>query len=325
MSAVFGVALPFFAVIGAGFLAMRLRLAPAGDVAALNRFVFRFAMPVAVFGFTAQAKPPSGDDLIVAAVYGGVALSLMVVVYAAARPLFSLSGPEAGAHALSSILANAVFVGLPIALAIDGWGPHFLVLMLVEGIGVITLGAALIAPGRKTFLALIAAPFRNPLVVGLISGLMVSLLVAGSGLSLPLPLTAFVNILGSGAGPTALFALGLFLGAPTLSAHGADNGGAQQQAAAQRSPSYAARILAIAVVKLVALPALFLSGIYLAGIHDPAFLGPAALFAFLPAGVGSFVMAEAYGTYRRETASAIAFTTILSTATIAAVLFVFVK
>ena len=315
MSPVFGVALPFFAVIGAGFLAMRLRLAPDGDVAALNRFVFRFAMPAAVFGFTASANPPGGEDLIVAGVYGGVAFAVMMGTFLAARRIFGLKSADAGAHAFSSTLANAVFLGLPIALAIDGWGPHFLVLMLVEGIGVITLGAALIAPGRKNMAGLLSAPFRNPLVLGLILGLLVSIARALTGLALPLPVMSFIDILGRGAGPTALFALGMFLGGPAFRrGETAQNAGAQP---------IGARVFTIALVKLAILPALFLGGIYLAGVRDPGIVGPAALFGFLPAGVGSFVMAEAYGVYRRETAGAIAATTLLSVATIAMVLFTF--
>ena len=310
MTAVLTVALPVFAVIAAGFLAGRLRLAPADDVAALNRFVFRFAMPAALFGLTANAAPISAADGRLAAVYGVIALAMMAAGYGAARIGFGAAPEEAGAHALSGVFGNAVFLGLPIALSIPGWADAFVILMLVEGVGVIALGSALLAPrstgGRGPFGAL-AGPARNPLVLAMIAGILVSSLARGLGVSLPAPALAFVAILGRAAGPTALFSLGLFLATGLKADMGAVGG----------------RAAAIAAAKLLAMPGLMAAGLALAGIADPAVAGPAMLFAAVPSAVGSFVMASAAGVYVREAATAIALTTILSTATISLVLAVY--
>ena len=58
MSPVLAVALPVFAIIAAGLCAGRFGWMNAGESAALNKFVFRFAMPAALFGLTAGTAPP---------------------------------------------------------------------------------------------------------------------------------------------------------------------------------------------------------------------------------------------------------------------------
>ena len=92
MSSVILVALPVFAVIAAGLFAGRLKLAGAEDAAALNRFVFRFAMPAALFGLTSGAKQLSHEDGLIALAYGIPALAVM----AGAPVPATLRDPEGG-------------------------------------------------------------------------------------------------------------------------------------------------------------------------------------------------------------------------------------
>ena len=308
MNAVITVALPVFAIIGAGVVAGRIRILPSEDVAALNRFVFRFAMPAALFGLTARAAPVSGDDLKMALAFGLTALIAILGNYALSRRLFGLSPQEAGAHGFSSGFGNAVFLGLPIAMSIPGWAPHFVVLMLVEGIGVIALGAALLSPRDSAKpLKLLLAPFRNPLVAAMILGLIFSGFAAVTPLALDGPVGVFFDLLGRAAGPTALFSLGLFLATTPTPPFGA----------------VAGKVASIAVVKMIFLPAAVLGALYFMGVTDPALLGATALFTATPVAVGAFVMSSQYGAYARETAAAVAATTVFALLSISAVLTVF--
>ncbi len=316
MSAVLAVALPVFAVIAAGLIAGRRRILPADDVAALNRFVFRLAMPTALFGLVAGADPLGAETAILAGVYAVAAAAALAAGYAIGRAAFGLSPPEAGAHAFASTLGNAVFLGLPIALSIEGWAPAFVSLMLVEGVLVIAAGAALMdANPDKRLTDYFAAPLRNPLVVAMIAGAAVSaaragLAAAGAPNAIPQPVEAFLSILGRAAGPTALISLGLFLATtprPPLSEVGG-------------------KVAAVFAVKLIALPAMMFAGLALTGLGGrPEFAGPAMLFALVPSGVGSFVMASQYGVYAREAAAAIAVTTAASVFTVAAALALYVR
>lgn len=309
MNAVISIALPVFAIIAAGLAAGRFRLMTGGDSQSLNKFVFRFAMPAALFGLTASASPPSSDDLWLAGSYGAASLITIFAAYFIARPLFALTKSESGAHALSSTLGNAVFLGLPIALSIDGWARPYVMLMLVEGVIIIAIGAAMMSPRNSTakgFMKIagyFSGPVKNPLVVGMAAGFIYSSL----GLGFTGPVQSAFSILGRAAGPVALFSLGLFLAThqfPKLNA-------------------VAGRVAAIGAAKLLFLPFIALSAASMLGVSDPDYVGALALFVFVPTGIGSFVMASQYKTYETESAAAVSLTTLFSVFTISAVLYLF--
>ena len=305
MSAILSIALPVFAVIAAGMIGGRLAILSKEDVGALNRFVFNFAMPAALFGLTARSDPLNAAQLKFAASYAVASIIVIFGAYFLAQRLFNLGKQDAGAHAFASILGNAVFLGLPIALKVPGWAESFVVLMLVEGIIIIAIGAALMSPrGESGPIAFLARPFRNPLVAAMLAGLVFSLVSHPLGVSLPGPVDSFFEILGVAAGPTALFSLGLFLATNPPPEIGAVGG----------------KVAAITFMKMVVLPVLTLGGLYFLGISDPLLIGPAALFTLVPTGVGAFVMANQYGHYATESAAAIAVTTALSVITISGVL-----
>lgn len=309
MSAVISVALPVFAIIAAGLVAGRWKFMTAADSAALNKFVFRFAMPAALFGLIAGTAPPGREDLAIALSYGAAGLAAIFGGYFLAQALFPLTKQEAGAHGFASTLGNAVFLGLPIALSIEGWARPFVTLMLIEGTMFIAIGSALMASRKESgsFLTrmsgFLASPFRNPLVVAIAAGFVYS----AFGLPFSGPAETFFSLLGRAAGPAALFSLGLFLithPMPPLK-------------------SVAGRVGAITLIKLAVLPAIALTIASFLGLNDPNYLGALALFVFVPSGVGAFIMASQYGVYETETAAAVSVTTLLSVLTVTGVLVVF--
>ncbi len=309
MSSVLAVAFPVFAIIAAGLAAGRLEWMSAADSAALNKFVFRFAMPASLFGLTAGATPPGENDLIIALSYGAGAIAVLFGSYFLSQALFPLTKQEAGAHALASVFGNAVFLGLPIALTIEGWARPFVSLMLIEGTIIIALGSALIAPRSNggAFIAraagFFAGPLKNPIIIGMIAGFIYSAL----GLSFSGPAKTFFDLLGRAAGPAALFSLGVFLATHKFPA----------------LKSVAGRTGMIAFFKLAVLPAIALGIAMLLGLEDRAYRGALALFLFVPSAVAAFIMASQYKVYTSETAAAVCVTTILSVLTISGVLVVF--
>ncbi len=309
MSLVFTVALPVFAVIAVGFLAGRAKLMSLSDSDALNKFVFRFAMPCALFGLTAGASPPGEEDLAIGLAYGAGAFAAVITDYLLSQRMFGLTKQEAGAHALSSTLGNAVFLGLPIALTMEGWARPFVSAMLIEGTIVIAVLTALIAPRKEDghaierALSFILGPFKNPLILGMILGFIYSAL----GIPFAGPVKTFFDLLGRAAGPTALFSLGVFLATHQFPAF----------------KSVAGRVSLIAATKMALLPAVALGAAALLGVSDPHYWGALALFVFVPSGVGTFILASQYRVYTSESAAAVAFTMMLSVATVSAVLAVF--
>lgn len=309
MSTVIAVAVPVFAVIAIGFAAGRCGLAEAADAMALNRFVFRFAFPAALFSLMSTATGLTGNDAALALSYGAPAVGLMLAAYTAAKKIFGLTPEAAGAHAFASVLGNAVFLGLPVALGVEGWARPFVTLMLVEGIVIIALGSSLMAPrsnrgGAMAIVGALLRPLKNPLVAAALGGFAFAL----SGLDLPASARAILDLIARAAGPVGLFSLGLF-----LATRGALDWG-----------THGGKVAAIAAVKLALLPILSLAALSVAGVDDRAYRGALALFTVTPTAVGAYVIASQYGRYVDETVSAIAATTLLSLAMIAAVLILFV-
>lgn len=305
MSAVITIALPVFAIIAAGFVGGRLNFVNGDDVKSLNKFVFQFAMPAALFGLTATTPPPGANDISLALSYALAAGVALFGGYFLSQLIFGFGKQEAGAHGFSSTLGNAVFLGLPIALTIEGWARPFVVLMLIEGIFVIAIGAALMSKrdGQQSALSFLLKPLRNPLVAAVLAGFLLSAM----GLPISGPLESFFSILGRAAGPTALFSLGLFLATHQF----------------PKIETVAGRVTAIAVMKMMVLPAIALGLAFTFGIDDAAYLGALALFVFVPSGVGTFVMASQYKVYETEAAAAVLVTTLLSVVTISGVLILF--
>ena len=309
MVSVINLALPVFAIIAAGLAAGRFDLMNGTEAQALNKFVFRFAMPAALFGLTATTTPPGAGDLYIALAYGLAASVAIFGGYFVSQFVFNLKKEEAGAHGFASTLGNAVFLGLPIALTIEGWGRPFVILMLVEGTIFIAIGASLMTAQKesvslgKRLLKFVVDPLRNPLVAAALVGILFS----AAGFTLSGPIKSFFDIFGRAAGPTALFALGLFLATNRLPDIGA----------------IAGRVGAIVIVKLALLPALAISLALLFGVSDPAYLGALALFVCVPSGVVTFIMASQAGVYEAESAAAVTVTTALSVLTISAVLVFF--
>jgi hypothetical protein len=304
MTVVIAVALPVFALIAAGFLAGLLKVATEADSEALNRFVFRFGFPAALFSLMAGSAPLSLDDLRFGTIYAAAAFAALALAYLIARKAFALPAREAGAQAFASVIGNAVFLGLPIALGVDGWARPYAVLMLFEGLFIMGAGAALLGAGEGGLVrAFIIRPLTTPIIVGSLCGA----IVAAAGLALPQPIREFLSLLGRAAGPVGLFSIGVFL------------------AARRKSPlaPLGPRIAAVAAVKLVALPGLALALFSAFAPGDAHAKGALALFTLTPTAATAYVMASQFGHSARETAAFIAATTILSLITISYALIAF--
>ncbi|MEL6789361.1 MAG: AEC family transporter [Pseudomonadota bacterium] len=305
------ISFPFFAIILAGFCAGRFGLFGASDVVTLNKYVFNISMPTALFGLMALTRIDVFPGLAYLLVYLCAALITMFAAYGMARRFFALPRPDAGVHAFATTLGNAVFLGLPVAQSIEGWGPPYVILMLTEGVVVLTLGSILIA-GRvdeaKTGLrgdlrSLLSRPARNPLIIAIVSGLLFSLLP----LEIAPVIRRLITLVGATAGPVALFSLGLFLATVPMALR-----------ALISLPT-----LHILLFKLGLLPVLAFIGLQIAGITNPNYVGPMMLFTLLPSGVVVYLSASARGRYISEATTAIGMTTLASLLTISAVLYLF--
>lgn len=309
MTSLFATLIPLYGVIAAGWLAGRLGVMGQNAAQVLSRFVFLFAMPVAVFGFFAAAPPPDAQVLPMMAAYFIAAAIMMLVTGLAARRRYGLSVPETGAHAFVSTCGNAIFLGLPIALSIDGWGQPFLMLMLIEGTFVYGTSVLLFQwpedDGAKVSRLLVQAlgrTLRTPIVIATLSGLALSLLQT----SLPPVLADFARFFGAAAAPTGLFVVGLYIAALPKAELG----------------KYVDMIVMTGTAKLMLLPGLtfVLSGLFTG--WNMTLVATATFFTSLPPAVSAVVQASHFGVYERRCAAALVTLTPLSLISVTVLLLV---
>ncbi len=312
MSVIISSALPIFSVIAIGFLFGRLGYLKHSDTIGLNRFAFVFAMPMALFGLTAQTSLLTTQNLTFGACYAFAALTMMAVAFVIARRIFALSPQDAGGFALASVLGNAVFLGLSIALTIPGWAEKFAVAIIFEWTVVLTIGAYYMSSAQeneKSIFDGLKKLTRNPLIIAILAGITystISLLLTGQSV-LPAPIAKFTGFAGQAAGPVALFSLGVFLA--TMNAPPAR--------------TYAREIAVISFIKLFATPLLLASTLTLVGMGEAEWIGPAVLFTAMPTAVGAYILASEYKHYTMQTAATILVTTTISVITVSMILMLF--
>lgn len=206
--------LPFFALIGLGYGAARIRFFTPEGTAYLTKFVFYFALSAMLFRFSANLA--LGDILdwpfVFAYLAGSSVIYVLVTAVAMARGLIVA---EAAVEAQVAVIGNVGFLGIPMLVLLLGEaaiGP----VMMVLAVDLIVFGSLIVIlitgsqDGRMSLGILRTVGLgllKNPMIVSITLGLLVS------GLSLPVPAPAneFLEILGAAATPGALFAIGASL------------------------------------------------------------------------------------------------------------------
>jgi malonate transporter len=303
VQAVLGAAFPVFALILAGTIAGRYGLLDAAVTNALNRFVVSLALPALLFDVTAHA--PLGQVLdwgFVAAFGGGILGTLVLMIPSFRRQSLT----SASLRGLNATYANVGFMGIPLCAMAFGpasLGPVVIAVIITASVqfaGVIALiEIDRHGGGGGGGVARIVVPrlMRNPLLIAPLLGLVID----GLGFAVPVPIGAFVKLLGQAASPCALVATGLFI-------------------AAHRSDFRLGPVTLLVALKLIAQPAIawIIAGPILHLAPLPSVV--VVLLSALPTGTGPFILAEAYDTDRGPAAATILLTTVLSVLTVSALL-----
>ncbi len=295
--------LPFFAVIGLGFVAGRTRFFSQDATAYLTKFVFYFALSAMLFGFAANL------DLGAVFSWGFVAAYLVgsglvwALVLGAAR-LRGAGLQEAVFEAQTGVIGNVGFLGIPMLSLLMGQaavGPVLLVLSLdlIVFSSVLTIVITVVRGGAVTagiFRLLAVGLLKNPMIVSMVLGL----LWGASGWSLPVPVAEFLTLLGAAATPCALFAIGASLA-----------GRRAERVGVAVWLSFAKLVLHPAAVAVAALW-IFTVERYAAGVMIAA--------ASLPVAGNVFILAQHYGVGPQRVSAAILISTIISVGSVTAVI-----
>lgn len=304
MLAIFLKTLPFFLVIGTGWLAGRTRFFPAEATGWLTKFVFYFALSAMLFRFAATLDVASLFDPAFVLAYLSGSTALWALGFAVARwrrqPLVA-----AAMEAHTAMTGNTGFLGVPMLVVLLGEraiGPVLMVLTIdmVVFSTLITLIVTAARQGRvrvSTLWPLLRGIVSNPMIVSMLAGL------AWAGLHLPMPgpLDEFLALLGASATPGALFAIGASL---------AGRGAAERMGPAAWL-SFAKLVLHPLAVGIAAL-AVFGVEPYAAGVMIAA--------AALPVAGNVYILAQYFGTAVQRVSAAILISTAASIATVPVVI-----
>lgn len=303
MDALINVAFPVFAIVLTGYLAGHLGVLGEVSAAALNRFVYYFALPPLLFVFTARA--PITEILhwpFIFAFVGGTALTLLLALLVSRLFLQHRDRAELSLFSLTAVFANTAYMGIPLfatAFGAEGTLPAIIATLaantvLIGGaIGVLETVQTTNASFYKTTVHVARTLLRNPLMIAPFLGAMYSL----STLAIPKPVGNFLDLMAAAAGPAALFALGLSLFGRKLLGD-------------------VKEVAWLTVLKLIVHPAMtYLLAMYVFEM-EPAWSKSVVILAALPAGALVFVVAQQYDVYVKRASSAIVATTALSVLTV---------
>lgn len=220
MLAIFLQTLPFFGVIGLGFFAGRIGMFPPQATAALTKYVFYFALSAMLFRFA------SGLELadLVQPTFISAYLAACIVVYAIAMTVARLRGEPLDSAAMEShaaVIGNTGFMGIPmLAILMGPDSARWVILILaIDFIVFGSLVVILVTVARsgtfslKGLWTIFKRVVTNPMIVSIALGLGWS----ASGWTMPGPAATFLELLGAGATPGALFAIGASLAAAQAS------------------------------------------------------------------------------------------------------------
>lgn len=294
--------LPFFAVIGLGYLSGRARFFSVEATAYLTRFVFYFALSAMLFGFAANLDIATVFNWPFVLAYT-VATALVWLVVAGVALARRTSREVAVFEAHAGVIGNMGFLGIPmlaLLLGPEAVGPVLLVLAvdLIVFSSLLTMLITGLRAGRvgvRTFGVLAVGLAKNPMIVSVALGI----LWGTTGLALPEPVDEFLTLLGAAATPCALFAIGASL--------------------AGRSAERVEIAGWIAFAKLVLHPAAVAAACWAFGVRSYE-SGVMIAAAALPVAGNVFILAQHYGVAPQRVSTAILLSTAASVLTVTGVI-----
>ena len=296
---------PFFALVLAGYVALRRGLLPATAVPALNSFVLYFALPCMLYRFGATTPIAQLLDARVFSVWLLCALVMVGVTVAVTRGP-RINWNDAAFGALVAAFPNTGFMGLPLLLTFLGPAAAGPVIITIAVDMVITSSLCIAlsrldgtggAGARQALKTVFKSMAANPMPWAIVLGVIAS----ATGFGLPQPIDRTVELLGNAASPVALFAIGAVLARAPI-------GNASQMPVADYLP--------VALLKLILHPLLVLAvaaGMKWMGLPlDPVAYTTLILTAALPSASNVALLAERFGANTQRVARIIMVSTVLS-------------
>ncbi|MFM9940965.1 MAG: AEC family transporter [Hyphomicrobiaceae bacterium] len=306
MDALINVAVPVFGIVLTGYLAGHFGVLGPDSAAALNRFVYYFALPPVLFVFTARAPIEKILNWPFMAAFVGGSLGTLLISVVVGRLWFGHNVSVLAVQGLTAVFSNTAYMGIPLFLTAfgpDGALPAIVATLVASTLLIGGTIAALeaeraVGPSAAQVVLQVGGTLaRNPLMIAPFLGVGFSVLAV----PVPKPIGNYLDLLAAAAGPAALFALGLSL-------------------VGRRLAGARGEVTWVVFLKLAVHPILTYGLAMHVFAMDPRWSQAAVILAALPVGALVFVIAQQYEVYVQRASAAVIASTVLSVATISLLL-----
>jgi malonate transporter and related proteins len=296
-----GLVLPVFAIIVTGWLAGWLGYVSRSLADGLVHFAYNVAMPALLFVTIAQEPARNLLEWRFLLAFGGGSILCFALVFLAVRVGLGRDLASSTIHGMAAAMTNTGFVALPILHSIYGQPavlPAAIATVFVAGVMFPATVILLENAGRGAQAGaahpavLVKQIVLNPMVLSTLIGLAWAI----TGLPMPSPLAAYMNIFAGALTPCALFAIGLGLSVEGI-----------------RSNLMTSIVLA--VVKLGVMP-LIVYGLCVASGLNSLYTIAAVVCAAVPTAKTVYILAGEYKVEEALVAATVSITTLVSVATL---------
>lgn len=304
---VFGLVLPFFGLIFLGFAVARITRQPVEALGWMNTFIIYVALP-ALF-FQLLSKTPIERLTEWSYIFGSVFSTYVIFALMFVGSVIVSRGEIAAStiKGLAAAYGNIGYMGPGLALLAFGEEAAVPVALIfcfenIMHFAIAPLMMALSGDARGTPSRIALGVARKIALHPFIIATAVGVAAAALQFRPPVPLDRLLQTLAQAAAPCALFAMGVTLALRPL----------------KRVPR---ELGFIAALKLILHPALCYVVLSYVGDFSPAWVYSAVLLAALPTATNVFVIAQQYGVWVERASASVLVTTMLSVATVTALLY----
>lgn len=214
MLSVLSITGPIFILIGLGYLAVKSDILPAPAAPGMGRFVLYFSLPALIFGTLSRMEFNEVIEPSYLLIYATASLLALLLGVMLHRKLVGDTLSVSGVKGMGMAVSNSAFIGYPVLLQVFGEPPAqaFAMSLMVENLMIIPLALIIIESGGrevetshwKHYRAVFGRVLRNPLVLAITAGMLVSLLQ----LEMPAMIDKTLSMLAQSSAAVALFSIG---------------------------------------------------------------------------------------------------------------------
>ncbi|MCB1464983.1 MAG: AEC family transporter [Nitratireductor sp.] len=302
MIEIFLIVLPVFLILGTGYVAARTGYLSDTFADGLNAFAIRLAVPILLFRALYRLDLSQGMQVPMLLSFYTGAFTCFATGIVLARLFWKRSPGEAVAVGFTATFSNSLLLGIPIVERAFGEAaltPAFGIVALhapvIYIVGIVTMELSR-RDGRslgETLITALRSIVANPLMFGILAGVTANL----SGIEIPEPVMAPINMLANAALPVAIIGIGATLTRYGLKADWTE-------------------ALMVSALALFLHPAIVLVLTHFALGLPAQYAAVAVIVASMPPGMNVYIFASLYNRAVALAASTLLIATALSVATV---------